>query len=133
MQAIIVGACMLVRWLQVTCRVLSMTNNCKLCAHEIAFLSFMFPDHGACMSFAARVQKSHMVFTPLDLPYSEMVVNGDRVNGVHWNRLTSGARSCESMYWSWRHKVLGRTCHMQYYSKEANMVTTVIELCNWFV
>ena len=43
-----------------------------------AFSSFKFPDHGAGISFAARGHKAHMVFTPLDLPYSEMVVNGER-------------------------------------------------------
>ena len=48
-------------------------TNRKLCAHETAFSSVMFPDHGTRMSFAARGDKSHMVFTPLDLPYSEMV------------------------------------------------------------
>ena len=48
-------------------------TNRKLCAHETALSSFMFPDHGTRMSFAARGDKSHMVFTPLDLPYSEMV------------------------------------------------------------
>ena len=53
-------------------------TNRKLCAHETAFASFMFPDHGTRMSFAARGHKEHMVFTPLDLPYSEMVVNGER-------------------------------------------------------
>ena len=40
-------------------------TNRKWCAHEIAFSSFMFPNHGARMSFAARVQKSHMLFAPL--------------------------------------------------------------------
>ena len=77
MQAAVVGACGLVWLLQVTCRVLSMANNCKLCAHEMAFSSFVFPDNGACMSFAARGHKSHMMFAPLDLPYSDMVVNGE--------------------------------------------------------
>ena len=46
----------------------------KLCAHETAFSSCLFPDHGARMSFAARVQKSHMLFAPLELPYSDKVV-----------------------------------------------------------
>ena len=68
MQAAVIGACMLVCWLQGF-----VVSNGKLCAHEIAFSSFMFPDHGTRMSFAARGDKSHMVFTPLDLPYSEMV------------------------------------------------------------
>ena len=57
----------------------------------------MFPDHGMRMSFAARGHKVHMVFAPLDSPYSDKVVNGDRVNGVQWNCLTSGARSCKSI------------------------------------
>ena len=74
MQAAVVGACMLVCWLQVTCKVLSMTNNCKLCAHEIAFSSFMFLDHGAHMSFAAQGHKAHMVFAALESPYSDKVV-----------------------------------------------------------
>ena len=51
--------------------------------------------------------------------------------GVQWNRLTSGARSWEST----GSKVLGRTyrCRVEYDSRETKMVTTVIELCNWFV
>ena len=52
-------------------------TNRKLCAHETAFLSFMFADHGAHMSFAAWKHNSHMMFAPLDLPYSDMVVNGE--------------------------------------------------------
>ena len=48
----------------------SVVTNRKSCA---PFSSVMFPDHGTRMSFAARGDKSHMVFTPLDLPYSEMV------------------------------------------------------------
>lgn len=39
-----------------------------------AFSSFMFPDHGARMSFAARGHKAHMVFAPLESPYSDKVV-----------------------------------------------------------
>ena len=74
MQAAVVGGCMLVCWLQVTCKVLSMTNNCKLCAHEIVFSSFMFLDHGARMSFAAQGHKAHMVFAALESPYSDKVV-----------------------------------------------------------
>ena len=50
-----------------------MTNR-KLCAHETAFLSFMFPNHGACMSFAAWGHKLHMVFAPLELSYSDKVL-----------------------------------------------------------
>ena len=60
---------MLVCWLQGF-----VVTNRKLCAHETAFSSFLFPDHGARMSFAAWGHKAHMVFTPLDLPYSDKVV-----------------------------------------------------------
>ena len=45
---------------------------------QSAFSSFMFPDHGVRMSFAAPEHKAHMVFTALDLPYSDMVVNNER-------------------------------------------------------
>ena len=72
-------------------------TNRKLCAHGTSFSSFLFPDHGTHMSFAAWGHKVHMVFIPLDLPSSEMVVNGDHMNGVHWHRLTSGAHSCKSI------------------------------------
>ena len=41
-----------------------MTNR-KLCAHEIAFSTFIFRDHGTHMSFAARGHKLHMMFAPL--------------------------------------------------------------------
>ena len=50
-----------------------MTNR-KLCALETAFSSFMFPNQGAHMSFAAWGHKVHMVFAPLELPYSDKVV-----------------------------------------------------------
>ena len=33
-------------------------TNRKSCAHEAAFSSVMFPDHGTCMSFAARGYKA---------------------------------------------------------------------------
>ena len=46
----------------------------KLCAHETAFSSCLFPDHGARMSFAAWGHKLHMLFASLELPYSEEVV-----------------------------------------------------------
>ena len=70
MQAAIIGACMLVCWLQGF-----VVTNRKLCAqHETAFSSFLFPNHGVRMSFAARGQKSHMLFAPLELPYSDKVV-----------------------------------------------------------
>ena len=49
-------------------------TNRKLCAHETAFASFMFLDHGACMSFAAQGHKAHMVFAALESPYSDKVV-----------------------------------------------------------
>ena len=49
-------------------------TNRKLCAHETAFLSFMFPNHSMLMSFAARGHKAYMVFAPLELPYSDRVV-----------------------------------------------------------
>ena len=49
-------------------------TNRKSCAHETAFSSVMFPDHGTRMSFAARGQKLHMLFAPLELPYSYKVV-----------------------------------------------------------
>ena len=42
-----------------------------------AFWAFMFPNHGAHMSFAAWDHKAHMVFAPLELPYSDKVVNGE--------------------------------------------------------
>ena len=50
--------------------------------------------------------------------------------GVQWNRLTSGARSWEST----GSKVLGRMfcCRVEYDSREAKLVITVIVLCNWF-
>ena len=64
-------------------------NNHKLCAqHETAFLSFLFPNHGVHMSFAAWGNKMHMVFTPLHLPYSEMVMNGE------WCALESPDKWC---------------------------------------
>ena len=71
------SAAILLQYASCSCRglhvgMLQVTNR-KLCAHETAFSSVMFPDHGMRMSFAARGDKSHMVFTPLDLPYSEMV------------------------------------------------------------
>ena len=50
-----------------------MTNR-KLCAHAIAFLSFLLPNHDAHMSFAARGQKMHMLFAPLEWPYSDKLV-----------------------------------------------------------
>ena len=50
-----------------------MTNNYKLCAHEIVFSSFMFLDHGTRMSFAAQGHKAHMVFAALESPYSDKV------------------------------------------------------------
>ena len=74
MQAAVVDACRLVWLLHVKCKVLSMTNNCKLCAHEIAFSLFTFLDHGARMSFAAQGHKAHMVFAALESPYSDKVV-----------------------------------------------------------
>ena len=43
----------------------------KLIAHEIAFSSFMFPNYGMHMSFAAREHKLFMVFAP---PCSDKVV-----------------------------------------------------------
>ena len=49
-------------------------TNCKLCAHEITFSSFMFPNHSMRMNFAAQGQKSHMLFAPLELPYSDKIV-----------------------------------------------------------
>lgn len=49
-------------------------TNCKLCAHEIAFWSFMLPNHGTHMSFAAREHKSHMLFAPLEWLCSDKVV-----------------------------------------------------------
>ena len=49
-------------------------TNRKLCAHETAFLSVMFPDHGTRMSFAARGYKAHIVFAPLELPFSDEVL-----------------------------------------------------------
>ena len=49
-------------------------TNRKSCAHETAFSSFLFPDHGVRLSFATRKYKSHMVFAPLELPYSDKVL-----------------------------------------------------------
>ena len=49
-------------------------TNRKLCAHETAFTSFMFPNHGTRMSFATRGRKSQMLFAPLELPFSDEVV-----------------------------------------------------------
>ena len=49
-------------------------TNRKSCAHEAAFSSFMLPNHGARMSFAARGHTSHMLLAPLELPYSNKVV-----------------------------------------------------------
>ena len=49
-------------------------TNRKLRAHEIAFSSFLLLDHDARMSFAARGQKTHMLFAPLELPYSDNVL-----------------------------------------------------------
>ena len=49
-------------------------TNRKSCAHETAFSSVMFPDHGMRMSFAARGYKAHIVFAPLELPFSDEVV-----------------------------------------------------------
>ena len=49
-------------------------TNRKLCAHETAFLSSRFPNHATRMSFAARGHKSHMLFAPLELPYSDKVL-----------------------------------------------------------
>ena len=61
---------MLVWWLQGF-----VVTNRKLCAqHETAFSSFMLPDHGERMSFAARGHNSHMFLAPLELPYSDKVV-----------------------------------------------------------
>ena len=42
---------------------------------KLAFSSFLFPDHGARLSFAARKYKSDMVFAPLELPYSDKVLD----------------------------------------------------------
>ena len=53
-------------------------TNRKLCAHETAFLSFTFPDHGVHISFAAQEHKAHMVFAPLESPYSDKVVNSEQ-------------------------------------------------------
>ena len=39
-----------------------------------AFSSFMFPDQSTHISFAARGHKVHIVFAPLELPYSDKVV-----------------------------------------------------------
>ena len=72
MQAAVVGACMLVL-VAGDLQGFAMTNH-KLCAHETVFSSFMFPDHVAHMSFAARGQKLHMLFGPLELPYSDKVL-----------------------------------------------------------
>ena len=60
---------MLVCWLQGF-----VVTNRKLCAHETAFLSFMLPDHGARMSFAARGHNLHMLLASLELSYSDKVV-----------------------------------------------------------
>ena len=49
-------------------------TNRKLCAHEIALSSFLLPDHDMRISFAAWGQKSHMLFAPLQLPYSDRVL-----------------------------------------------------------
>ena len=49
-------------------------TNRKLRAHEIPFSSFLLPDHDARMSFAARGQKTHMLFAPLEWPYSDKLV-----------------------------------------------------------
>ena len=48
------------------------------CRSQPAFSSFMFPDHGMCMSFTAQGHKAHMVFAPLESPYSDKVVNGEQ-------------------------------------------------------
>ena len=73
-----------------------MTNH-KLCVHETAFSSFMFPKHGVHMSFAAQGHKVHMVFAPLESPFSDNVVKSGHMNGVQQNRLTIGAHSCKSI------------------------------------
>ena len=49
-------------------------TNCKLCVHEIAFSSFLLPNHVVRMSFVARGQKTHMLFAPLEWPYSDKLV-----------------------------------------------------------
>ena len=49
-------------------------TNRKLCAHETAFSSFLFPNRSTRMSFAAQGYKAHMVFAALESPYSDKVV-----------------------------------------------------------